>query len=271
MPRGEYLMSISAVINTLNEEANIAECIRSVESMANEIIVCDMHSDDATVKIAERLGARIIYHDRTGYVEPARYYAITQASSEWVLVIDADERMTDSLKEKLVSIAKNDDADIVLFGSLFNYFGGYVRHGGFFSLRWPRFFKKSIYTKEFNEKELMVHGNFRNLEKSPSRKIFLPETYHILHEAYPTIEKYVVKTVGMYSRLEAEQLYQSGKRFSKLQMVVEPCKIFFKKYFFLGGYKDGVRGFILAVLYAAFRFCMHANLWFFHEKAKSSR
>ena len=258
-------MRISVIINTLNEESTIADCIRSVQGIADEIIVCDMHSDDSTAKIAQELGARIIYHDRTGYVEPARYYAITQASSEWILVVDADERMTDSLKEKLISIAKNDTADIVLFGSLYNYFGGYVRYGGFFSLRWPRFFKKYVYCREFDENELLVHGNFRNLEKSSARKVFLPDTYYLLHEAYPTIEKYVAKTVGMYSRLEAEQKYQSGQKFSKWEMVAEPCKIFIKKYFFLRGYKDGIRGLVLAVLYAAFRFCMHANLWFFQQ------
>jgi len=261
-------MSISVVINTLNEESNIADCIHSVMSMADEIIVCDMHSDDATVKIAEGLGAKIIYHDRTGYVEPARYYAISHAAFDWILVVDADERMTDPLKEKLISIAKEDTADIVLFGKLLNYFGDYVRYGGFFSLCYPLFFKKAEYLKEFDTKELYVHGNFRNLEKSSSRKIFLPDSYYLLHEAYPTIEKYVAKTVGMYGRLEAEQKFRDGQKFSKKKMVIEPCKIFIKKFIFLRGYKDGIRGFILAVLYAAFRFCMHANLWFFHQKAK---
>jgi glycosyltransferase involved in cell wall biosynthesis len=265
------MMGISVIINTLNEESNIADCIRSVKNMADEIVVCDMHSDDSTAKIAEELGARIIYHDRTGFVEPARYFAISNAAFDWILVVDADERMTDPLKEKLIFIAKNDTADVVLFGKLLNYFGDYVRYGGFFSLCYPLFFKKAHYLKEFNIKELYVHGNFRNLEKSSARKIFLPDSYYLLHEAYPTIEKYVAKTVGMYSRLEAEQKFRDGQKFSKQKMVIEPCKIFIKKFFLLRGYKDGIRGFILAVLYAVFRFCMHANLWFFHQNAKGSR
>ncbi|MFM7859338.1 MAG: glycosyltransferase family 2 protein, partial [Flammeovirgaceae bacterium] len=97
---------ISLVINTLNEEKNIGSCIESARKWVNEIVICDMHSADNTVEIAKQYNAKVIHHDRTGFVEPARYYAISQATCEWVLVLDADEQLTDALGEKLAVISK---------------------------------------------------------------------------------------------------------------------------------------------------------------------
>ena len=71
---------ISVVINTLNEENNIGACIESVQGFADEIVVCDMYSDDRTVEIAESYGAKVVFHERVGFVEPARFFAISQAS-----------------------------------------------------------------------------------------------------------------------------------------------------------------------------------------------
>src|ERR1035437_3052148 len=96
---------ISLVVNTLNEELNIRECIESAKYLVDEIIVCDMHSEDKTVEIAKSLNAKVFYHEKMGYADPARYYAISQATCEWVLVLDADERMTPDLVSKLKLIA----------------------------------------------------------------------------------------------------------------------------------------------------------------------
>jgi glycosyltransferase involved in cell wall biosynthesis len=96
-------MKISVVINTLNEEKNIERAIKSVE-FADEIIVCDMHSDDNTVILAKKLGAKIIFHKRTGFVEPARNFAISKAAGEWILILDADEEVPEGLAKKLKQI-----------------------------------------------------------------------------------------------------------------------------------------------------------------------
>lgn len=83
-------MKISVVINTFNSERFLDACLKSVATF-DEIVLCDMHSTDQTCAIAEKYGCRIVYHERTGFVEPARNYAIAQASNEWVLVLDSDE------------------------------------------------------------------------------------------------------------------------------------------------------------------------------------
>lgn len=252
----------SVIINTLNEELNIADCIRSAQGFADEFIVCDMHSDDHTVEIAANLGARVIFHERTGYVEPARHYAISHASYEWVLVLDADERMTEKLAARLKGIVKENRVDVVMFGVLYNYFGGYVWHGGFFKTNFPRFFRKTFYLENYMPSEAVIHQNFRTLEKIAERRTQLPPDYYILHEAYPTIEKYIQKTVGMYARLEAKQRVASGGRFSAWRMLGEPVKEFVIRFFRLQGFRDGWRGFILAVLFGVFRFTVWANIWF---------
>ena len=98
-------MKISVVINTFNSDRFLNQCLRSVEKF-DEIVLCDMHSTDGTIAIAEKYGCRIVYHERTGIVEPARNYAIAQAENEWVLVLDSDEVVPDALREYLYRFAE---------------------------------------------------------------------------------------------------------------------------------------------------------------------
>lgn len=257
---------IAVVINTLNEEANIGECIESVQGLADEIVVCDMYSDDRTVEIARQKSARVVFHARTGFVEPARRFAISQARREWVLVLDADERMTGLLSRKLKQVTNEDNFDVVSFWSLYWYFGGWVRHGRFFSGQWRRFFRRSVYLETYREAEEQIHHNFMSLCRA-KRICQLSSDYYIQHLAYPTLEKYVTKTLGMYARIEGEQYVKLGRRFSLLRMIGEPVKEFCARFVWYRGYLDGMRGFILACLYAGYRFCVWANVWVLQESA----
>lgn len=260
-------MSISVVINTLNEEANIADCIRSVQWLADEIVVCDMYSDDSTVEIARNLGAKIVFHKRVGFVEPARYFAISQAQHEWVLVLDADERMTEKLARRLTDIAMENKFDVVSFWSLYWYFGGWVSSGGFYSGIWTRFFRKQTYLQNYAESEALIHRNFETLKRHPNQ-IQLSSDYFMYHLAYPFIEKYITKTLGAYARIEAEQYRAAGRLFRIWRLILSPIKIFFTKFFLERGYKDGTRGFILCILYAGYIFAIWANLWFLEDQAR---
>jgi (heptosyl)LPS beta-1,4-glucosyltransferase len=256
---------ISVVINTLNEEPNIAACIDSVQGLADEIVVCDMHSEDRTAEIAREKGARVVLHSRTEFVEPARRVAISHARHEWVLVLDADERMTEPLAARLRDMARENACDVVSFWSLYWYFGGWVRHGGFFSGQWRRFFRKSVYLETYAESEELIHRNFEAL--TAARRICqLPRDYYIRHYAYPTVEKYLSKTLGTYARIEGEQYVKLGHRFSLARMLGEPVKEFGARYLLRRGYLDGMRGLILACLYAGYRFCVWANVWFLQNR-----
>jgi glycosyltransferase involved in cell wall biosynthesis len=266
------MSKISLVINTLNEGFNIADCISSASKWVDEVIVCDMHSDDRTVEIAKSFQAKIVYHERTGFVEPARYYAISQASHEWVLVLDADEKLTDKLGEKLREIASENKVDAVSFASLFNYFGGYARHGGFFNNNWTRFFRKQIYLNTYSADELAVHQNFNALYGlDKNRKQTLSMEYYILHNAYPSIEKYVVKTIDFYARLEAKQKFERREKFSTVKMMYDFVKTFLMSYVVRRGFLDGVRGIILCLYYSVYRFNIWANLWFLEQQHNKTK
>lgn len=263
--------NISVVINTLNEEKNIEGCIESVLGIADEIIVCDMYSDDKTVEIARSLGATVVFHPRLEFVEPARYYAISQAGNKWVLVIDADERATKDLADKLLLIARENLVEIVVFGILYYYFGNYVFHGGFFEPDHARFFRKNTYLETHTEKETKIHRNFKTIGALKRNSLQLPSQYYLLHLAYPTIEKYISKTLGKYARIEAEQYFTAGKKFSIWRLILLPVKIFLQRFLLRQGYRDGVRGFILSVLYSGYWFAIQANLWFLEQQQKEKQ
>lgn len=259
------MSGISVVINTLNEESNIGDCIDSVQGLADEVVVCDMHSDDRTVEIARSKGARVVFHDRTGFVEPARKFAISSAQREWVLVLDADERMAEPLASKLKEVVQKDVYGVVAFWSLFWYFGGWVRHGGFFHGHWRRFFRRELYLETYSESEEGIHHNFESLLRA-EKLLQLPQQYYIKHFAYPTIEKYLSKTLGAYAAIEGEQYVRAGRKFSLARLVGEPAIVFGNRFLRKRGYLDGIRGFVLAALYAGYRFCVWANVWFFQNR-----
>ncbi len=249
---------ISVVINTLNEASNIEACIQSVKEFGDEILVCDMYSDDDTVSIAKKLGARIVYHQRTnGFVEPARYEAIKQARYEWVLVIDADERLTSELSKKLQSIVHSDHIDMVIMGILFNYFGKFIRHGGFYGVAYPRFFRKHVYLNSYSNTDEIVHENFRALERASVRKMILPPDLYLIHWAYPTVESYFRKTICFYARIEAIQRYRRGERFSLIKLLYEPLKEVAARLIYRAGFLDGIHGIALVFFFALYRM----NTW----------
>ena len=253
--------TISVVINTFNEEANIKKCIESVTSLADEIIVCDMYSDDNTVAIATSLGATVIYYEKAGFVEPARYFAISSATCDWIFVIDADEYIKEDVTLKLKELVKNTDADLITIGKLYFYFVHYVKKGGFYLKSSPLFFKKSLYINGFTPENLKIFKSFTHLKGTSKHTIDIGDAFYIWHDAYPTIEKFVVKTNGKYAFIEAEQLFADGIKFSVIKMLYDPTKTFFKKYLFQKGFLEGINGLILCVLYANYRFNVWANLW----------
>ena len=256
---------ITLVINTLNEEDNIAACINSAKSIADKIIICDMYSEDNTVKIAESLGAKIVFHERTGFVEPARRFAISKASHEWVLVLDADEQLTDKLAAELKKIAQSDSADLVLFASLYNYFGKYIKHGGFFNNNWPRFFKKAKYLQVYTKDEELLHRNFYNLRNKVERQIKLSEDYYIIHEAYPTFEKFLRKGLCNYTLIESQGRYSKGERVTFTKACLVPITEFLVRYIIWQGFRDGKIGLILCYLKAQHTFYTLLNIWFLNR------
>lgn len=253
--------TISVVINTYNEEAYIRKCIESVIPFADEIVVCDMYSEDKTVEIATSLGAKVIYHDKVGFVEPARFFAISHATGNWILVLDADEFITEELRIKLKELVSTPGLDLVTMGKLYFYFVNYIKQGGFYLRKCPLFFRKELYIDNFSPENMKIFNSFTHLKRSSANTVEIGEKYYIMHDAYPSIEKFVVKTNGKYAVIEAQQLVHDGQKFSLFKLLLDPTKTFLKKYIYQRGFTEGVNGLILCVLYANYRFNVWANVW----------
>ncbi|MBL7078630.1 glycosyltransferase family 2 protein, partial [Candidatus Shapirobacteria bacterium] len=181
-------LSISVVVNTLNEEKNLSRCLSSVEKLADEIVVVDMYSDDQTREIARKFGARVFLHEKLNYVEPARNFAIEKARGKWIFILDADEKITSSLAKKLKEIAWADkgEIDYVLIPRKNIIFGKWIQNSRWWPDYLPRFFKKgkidwpaqihqqpelkgNILTLPDVEKFAITHYNYDSLDQYLSR------------------------------------------------------------------------------------------------------
>ncbi|MEO6508387.1 MAG: glycosyltransferase family 2 protein, partial [Patescibacteria group bacterium] len=124
---------ISLVIIAKNEEKNIAKCIQSAKTITNEIIVVDMKSSDLTAKVARANGARVYTIKDYNHVEPARKFAISKAHNEWIILLDADERLTTSLKKQILKLINGDLCDVIIVPRQNIILGKWIKNTGW----WP--------------------------------------------------------------------------------------------------------------------------------------
>ncbi len=246
--------TISAVINTRNEENNIRYCLESVK-WCDEIIVVDMESEDKTVAIAREYTAKIFSHEKVLAFDVARKFAVEKATGDWVLLIDADELVPKLLSEKLKVIARNDDTDVVYIPFKTYIMGVWITHTGWWPDYHPRFFKRG--SIEFVE---TIHAFMR--VKDSSRKFYLSqdEVNAIEHFAYYDSTHFITK-LNRYTTVEALHLYENKIRFSMYRMFAQSGKEFIFRYFIYKGFKDGYRGFFLSVMMAFYRALSYIKLW----------
>ncbi len=244
---------ISVVINTLNEEKNLPRALASIKSFADEIVVCDMHSVDETVKIAKKAGARIFKHKKTGHVEPARNYAIEKAKGDWILILDADEELTPALRKELKEIVKNPQADYYRLPRKNIIFGKWIEH----SRWWPdyniRFFKKgSVSWSEIIHSVPMTQGKGLDLE--------VDEGNAIVHYHYDTIEQYINR-LNRYTTEHAKLQIKDGYKFRWQDLIIKPSNEYLSRYFQGEGYKDGIHGLALSLLQAFSELVLYLKIW----------
>lgn len=245
---------ISLVINTLNEEKNIAACIESAQGLYDEVVIVDMHSDDKTREIAERYTDKIFLHDRLGYADPARNFALSKATGEWVLVLDADERLTPELRDELRKIARGNQADVVWINYRTFFFGKEIKECGWRNDWHARFFKKGFL--QFSE---MVHalptitGREVRMRDVPSMKI--------LHYNYVSIEQWIRK-MNNYTTAEANRYkYKYARRFSFSFATLHAGKEFARRFIYERGYRDGQLGLIVCMMQSMYVLFAWFKLW----------
>ena len=242
---------ISVVINTRNAEQHLQQVLEAVKGF-DEVLICDMESEDHTLDIARQYGCRIVTFERKNYniVEPAREFAIHEARYDWVLVVDADEVVTPELKDYLYSRIKEVNCPDGLYIPRKNYF-----MGRFMRCHYPdhilRFFRKDkTHWPAIIHCVPEVDGR---IEKIPAKHIELA----FEHLANESVESIVNKT-GQYTRNELERKQQ--KQYGVRTILWRPAWRFFRNYILKLGFRDGLPGLIRAGMDAFYQFVLVAKV-----------
>lgn len=251
-------MSLSVILITKNEEANLKDCLESV-SFANEIIVVDSQSSDKTQEIAQSFGAKLeITSDWPGF-GPQKNRALNLATQEWVLSIDADERVTPELKEEILAvISSKNAANCYAIPRSSWYCGRFMKHSGWYPDYVDRLFKRG--TAKFSDH--LVHE--RLLPDDPVAKL----KNHFLHYSFRDFSQ-VLKKVDAYSTASAEQAYLKGKRSSVGKAIGHGLWAFFRTYFLRRGFLDGSQGLALAISNAEGTYYRYIKIWLLEQSGKS--
>jgi glycosyltransferase involved in cell wall biosynthesis len=241
---------LSVVVLTLNEERNIGECLESVR-WADEIIVADSGSTDRTLEIVRRVTDRILTIAWTGY-GAARNAAIAQATGDWILWLDADERVTPELAEEIRGIIGDPAGrhDGFMIARRAYFLGRWIKHSGWYPSRVLRLFRrgKGHFTETLVHERLDLVGSVGTTR------------HDILHFTDPDLDHYLAK-FNRYTTLAAGDLEAAGRRPAITDLLLRPPFQFIKMYLLRGGILDGLHGLILAVLSSAYVFVKYAKLW----------
>jgi len=246
-------MSISVIVNTRNEEKNIKRCLDSAR-WADEIVVVDMKSTDKTVSLAKKYGAKTFSHRYTRYVEPARNFAISKATGDWILILDVDEVIPLSLAKTLKKLAKYPKGASFFRLPRKNFiFGKWIKH----SRWWPdlivRFFKKGAVTWSDKIHSIpLTRGEGKDLEAK--------EANAIIHYHYESISQYLER-INRYTDIQLQELVDDNYKFHWADLIKKPTGEFLSRFFAGEGYKDGLHGLVIALLQAFSEFVLYLKVW----------
>jgi len=248
---------LSVVTIARNEEANIEECLKSTSGWANEHIVVDGFSVDATVKLASRYTDKIFQRqmDTEGV---HRNWAYQKAKNEWVLSLDADEAVTEELKKEISKVITSKVEFNAYSIPLKTYVGDYwVRHGGWYPANKLRLFKKS----KFRYEEVGVHprvildGKCGRLKKD------------IIHKGYAGFSD-LFQGLEAQTTLEAQKWFDEKRKINAAGMLRKACDRFLRTYIRKQGFRDGMVGFIIALNSGLYQIFSYAKYWEAMRKGK---
>ncbi len=243
------LASLSVIVITKNEAHNIAACLKSV-LFADQLVVLDSGSTDDTLKIAEKMGAEISQSgDWSGFgVQKNR--ALALASCDWVLSIDADERLSPELQAEISSALANPQFDIYSLPRLSSYCGQDMRHSGWYPDRITRLFKRdaAIFSNDLVHEKIITSRPVGQLKS------------HLLHESFTSFES-VLDKANRYSTAGAQILFKRGKKASLGKALGHGVWAFFRTYVLRLGFLDGRMGLVLAISNAEGTYYRYLKLW----------
>jgi glycosyltransferase involved in cell wall biosynthesis len=246
---------ISAVILTKNEEKNITDCIQSV-LWCDDIIVIDDHSTDKTVELAKSAGAVVYFHDLANDFSAQRNFGIEKARGDWVLCIDADERITDELKKEIqeVIISRRNRYAGYILKRYDVLWGKTLHHGESAGIKLVRLGRKEAgkWVGPVHE-TWKLNGHIGEL-KSP-----------LSHYPHKTVREFLTK-INFYTDLRAEELYASKIKSTWWSIILYTKGKFFQNYILKRGFLDGIPGIISALMMCFHSFLVRSKLWLLWHK-----
>ncbi|MDO8659110.1 MAG: glycosyltransferase family 2 protein [Candidatus Parcubacteria bacterium] len=248
--------TLSVVVSVFNGEKVLQDCLKSV-SFADEIILIDNSSTDRTVEIARKYTDKIFTRPNNLMLNVNKNFGFSKASSEWILSLDADERVTLELQREILStIDHKQSADNGYWIPRKNIiFGKWIEHAGWYPDPQLRLFKKQKgkFPEEHVHEMVKVEGEIGRLREN------------ILHYNYDSISQFLQKLGTIYGPNEAEQLIKKGYIFNWKDAIRFPVKEFLSRFFAREGYKDGFHGLMLSLLMAFYHLIVFSYIW---EKLK---
>ena len=240
-PAAATAARLSACIITFNEADRIEDCIRSLE-FCDEVLVVDSHSTDATRALAQGLGARVIERDWTGYGEQ-KQFAVDTAANDWVLCLDADERVSPELRTEIEALRAGGFSGHAgwLVSRLTDYFGRFLWHGNAYPDRLVRLFDR----RRGGWNGRSIHENTA-IEGVPGRL-----RGHLLHYSYRSLADHEAR-MARYAELMARAMHEDGRRGSLLPVLINPAWRFLRGYGLRLGFLDGWRGLTFALVEAGY-------------------
>jgi glycosyltransferase involved in cell wall biosynthesis len=249
--------TLSVILITRNEEANLADCLASLEGISEQIVVVDTNSTDLTLQIAKNHGAMIAQPADWPGFGPQKNRALELATGEWVLSLDADERLTPALRSEILT-AINHPAQVDCFAipRLSWYCGRFIRHSGWSPDYVDRLFKRGTarFSDDLVHERLIPNGQVAKLENP------------MLHFSFMNYSQ-VLEKLDRYSTASAEQAFSKGKKSSPLKAVLHGIWAFIRTYFIRLGFLDGPQGFALAISNGHGTYYRYMKLWQLHQEA----
>ena len=241
-------MKLAVIILTHNEERHIEACIRSA-TFADEILVIDDMSTDRTAELAQNLGARVVTHPLAGDFAGQRNFALTQTDADWVLYVDADERVNEGTEAELRRIMAADARAVYEIKRINVVFGQRMCCGG----------HRPDYPRRFFPREA-VHWTGLVHERTESELPVRRMGGSLLHHTYESWAQYFQK-FNQYTTLMAERQHREGRHASFLKILLDPPFAFFRYYILQRGFLDGRLGFILAMFHGFYTMAMYVKLY----------
>lgn len=255
--------TLSVVIITFNEEKNIGRCLESLRGLADEIVVVDSFSTDKTKEICLDFGARFFENPFEGHIQQ-KNFALSLASGQWILSLDADEALDDVLAHSIRKLKEGAAAEVFTMNRLTNYCGQWIYHSGWYPDRKLRLFRKGHAlwggTNPHDQLIPNVDSRVHHLKGN------------ILHYSYTSIQQHVAQA-NHFSGINALEYFKKGRKASLLKIIMAPWIRFFRDYFWWRGFLDGYYGLVICRIsaHAAFlKYVKIRELWMQHKREVGS-